>query len=110
MGRSICVAGILICGLIFCGTLSSAERRDVDDWPMYGRNLQHTFNNSHSFINPNNVAQLQPAWVFPTSDVVSASPAVVDGVVYTGSWDGYFYALNARSGRLKWKFRLDCQA
>jgi outer membrane protein assembly factor BamB len=109
MGRSVCFAGILIFGLSFCGTLSSAERRDVDDWPMYGRNLQHTFDNPHSLIEPNNVAQLQPAWVFPTGDVVSASPAVVDGVVYTGSWDGYFYALNARSGHLRWKFRLDCQ-
>ena len=49
------------------------------------------------------------AWVFPTGDAVSASPAVVDGVIYTGSWDGYFYALDALSGRLKWKFRLDCQ-
>jgi polyvinyl alcohol dehydrogenase (cytochrome) len=34
----------------------------------------------------------------------------VDGVVYTGSWDGYFYAIAARSGQLRWKFLLDCQA
>jgi polyvinyl alcohol dehydrogenase (cytochrome) len=29
--------------------------------------------------------------------------------LYTGSWDGYFYALDAHTGQLNWKFRLDCQ-
>jgi polyvinyl alcohol dehydrogenase (cytochrome) len=109
MRRSVCVAGMLVIGLISYSAAKSSERRDVDDWPMYGRNLQHTFDNPDSLITPNNVARLQPAWVFPTGDAVTASPAVVDGVVYTGSWDGYFYALDARSGQLKWKFRLDCQ-
>jgi outer membrane protein assembly factor BamB len=108
MGRSVCIAGMFLIGL-FCLAVDAAERQDGDDWPMYGRNLQHTFDNPDSAITPNNVAQLRPAWISPAGDVVSASPAVVDGVVYTGSWDGYFYALDARSGQLKWKFRLDCQ-
>jgi hypothetical protein len=30
-----------------------------DDWPMYGRNLQHTFSNPASAITPQNVATLQ---------------------------------------------------
>ena len=29
---------------------------------------------------------------------------VHDGVVYVGSWDRYFYALDARTGALAWKF------
>jgi PQQ-like domain len=49
------------------------------------------------------------AWTFPTGDAVSASPTVVEGVVYVGSWDGYFYALDAKLGTLKWKFKVDCQ-
>src|ERR1700730_12720686 len=109
MGRSACFARMFVIGLIFSAAVNGAERRHHDDWPMYGRDLQHTFDNPDSAITPNNVSQLQPAWIFPTGDVVSASPAVFDGVVYTGSWDGYFYALDADSGQLKWKFRLDCQ-
>jgi outer membrane protein assembly factor BamB len=81
----------------------------AEDWPMYGRNLSHTFSNPDSGINPSNVASLQLAWTFPTGDAVSASPTVVGGVVYVGSWDGYFYALDAKSCALKWKFRVDCQ-
>jgi hypothetical protein len=60
-----------------------------DDWPMYGRNLQHTFSNPSSAITPENVSTLQQAWSFPTGDVVSASPTVVGGVVYVGAWDGF---------------------
>ena len=109
MGKSVCFAGILVVGLIVCSAVNGADRQGFRDWPMYGKNLQHTFDNPDSLITPSNVAQLQPAWVFPTGDVVSASPAVVDGVVYAGSWDGYFYALDAHSGQPRWKFRLDCQ-
>jgi hypothetical protein len=44
MGRSVCIAGMFLIGL-FCLAVDAAERQDGDDWPMYGRNLQHTFDN-----------------------------------------------------------------
>jgi outer membrane protein assembly factor BamB len=44
-------------------------------------------------------------WKFETGDVVHTSPAVVDGVVYIGSWDRNMYALNASTGALIWKFQ-----
>jgi outer membrane protein assembly factor BamB len=81
----------------------------ADDWPMYGRNLQHTFSNPASAITPQNVASLQRAWSVRTGDVVSASPTVVGGVVYIGAWDGFFYALDASTGRVIWRFQVDCQ-
>ena len=34
---------------------------------------------------------------------------MVDGVVYVGSRNGFFYALDAHSGKLIWKFQVDCQ-
>jgi eukaryotic-like serine/threonine-protein kinase len=37
-------------------------------------------------------------------DVFLSSPAVADGVVYFGSGDHHVYALDARSGALRWKF------
>src|SRR3984893_15875360 len=81
----------------------------AEDWPMYGRDLHHSFSNPDSRINPGNVATLQKAWTFQTADAVSASPTVVGRVVYVGSWDGYFYALDAMSGSLNWKYRVSCQ-
>jgi glucose dehydrogenase len=104
MRKTIAVANIAL-GLL----LSSFHLYAEESWPMYGRDLRHAFTNAHSQINPSSVLSLQPAWDFITEDVVTASPSVVDGVVYVGAWDGYFYALDAHSGALIWKFAVDCQ-
>ena len=37
-------------------------------------------------------------WKFKTGDVVHASPAIADGTVFIGSWDSYFYAIEACDG------------
>jgi eukaryotic-like serine/threonine-protein kinase len=44
-------------------------------------------------------------WKFTTGNVVHASPAVASGVVYIGSWDSYFYAIDAATGKEKWRFK-----
>jgi glucose dehydrogenase len=85
------------------------ETWPYENWPMYGKDLSHTFSNPSTQINRGNGGSLMPAWTFPTGDAVSASPAVVDGVVYVGSWDGFFYAIDATTGQLRWKVQLDCQ-
>ena len=43
-------------------------------------------------------------WSFQTRDRVKADPLVEDGVVYIGSYDGHFYALDAKTGKAKWIF------
>ena len=93
----------------FAGPPAYDVNNDEGHWPMYGGNLRHTFSNPKSRINPKNASSLKLAWSFKTGDAVSASPTVVNGVVYVGSWDGYFYALEADTGSLIWKFQVDCQ-
>ena len=44
------------------------------------------------------------AWRFETGNTVRSSPALVDGVIYIGSSDGFLYALDALSGDLVWKY------
>ncbi|MDP6354777.1 MAG: PQQ-binding-like beta-propeller repeat protein, partial [Planctomycetota bacterium] len=48
---------------------------------------------------------LKLLWVFTSDGTIESSPAVAEGVVYIGSCDGNLYALDAESGRLKWKFK-----
>ncbi|MGH9525025.1 MAG: PQQ-binding-like beta-propeller repeat protein, partial [Terriglobales bacterium] len=43
-------------------------------------------------------------WRFPTGGRIISSPAIMDGTVYFGSFDGDLYAVNETSGTLKWKF------
>ena len=40
--------------------------------------------------------------MFPTGNYVTSSPAVVNGVVYVGSFDNNTYALDAATGALRW--------
>ncbi len=78
------------------------------DWPTYGHDAQHTFH-GRTTLTPTIVKTLRKAWLFPTGDSVTATPTVVDGVVYVGSWDDYFYAVNLETGKLRWKTRIKSQ-
>jgi eukaryotic-like serine/threonine-protein kinase len=51
----------------------------------------------------------QVKWKFHTNGQVISSPAVVDGVAYVGSTDGYVYAVDIKSGMQKWKFKTDAR-
>jgi len=44
------------------------------------------------------------AWKFETSNAVHSTPLVVDTVVYFGSTDGIFYAVNTNTGKEIWRF------
>ena len=86
----------------------AAEECDAA-WPMYGRDLTHSFSQDPgcAAITTTNVATLVPKWSKRTLDSVTASPTVVDGTVYVGSWDGVFYALDAETGAERWTFEID---
>jgi outer membrane protein assembly factor BamB len=44
-------------------------------------------------------------WKFKTNGIIHTSPALYNGMVYFGSWDTYFYAVDAKTGKEKWKFK-----
>lgn len=43
-------------------------------------------------------------WEFETERMVTGSPSVVGGIVFVGSHDGRFYAIDAQSGTEQWRF------
>lgn len=71
------------------------------DWTMFRRDLSHTGNNNPDGALP----QGNLKWTFSTGGAIHSSPAVVNGVVYVGSRDGYIYALDAATGEELWSFR-----
>lgn len=46
---------------------------------------------------------VRPVWTFRTGGSVKAQPVVYNGVVYISSFDGVLYAVDAASGRLRWR-------
>jgi len=45
------------------------------------------------------------AWAFRTSGAVLASPVFYKGLIYIGSMDSTFYALDAHTGQKRWQFK-----
>ncbi len=45
------------------------------------------------------------AWKLPTDGPVYASPFLSDGTLYIGSTDSTFYAIDAKTGKEKWRYR-----
>jgi outer membrane protein assembly factor BamB len=44
-------------------------------------------------------------WTFETNGLITSNPKFCDNKVFFGSWDGYFYAVNAKDGNLIWKYQ-----
>jgi len=95
--------------LAICGAAAHATTPGPTDWPTYGHDLQRTFHGVTT-LTPSSVQTLAPAWFFPTGDAVTANPIVVNGTVYFGSWDGFFYAVDAATGAERWQIgRASCR-
>ncbi|MCS7283639.1 MAG: PQQ-binding-like beta-propeller repeat protein [Anaerolineae bacterium] len=48
----------------------------------------------------------QPVWSFQAGGGIAVAPVVDNGVVYLGSTDGVFYALDAATGALRWTYNV----
>jgi polyvinyl alcohol dehydrogenase (cytochrome) len=75
------------------------------DWPMWGYSPSRTFATTcKSEISAASAPRLEKAWFVNTSDVVTATPAVVGNDVYVGDWAGRFYDIALDTGRIRWTF------
>ena len=48
-------------------------------------------------------------WSYAVGDGVTSAPALANGAVYFGGYDGYLYALTASTGALQWKLPVGYQ-
>jgi outer membrane protein assembly factor BamB len=49
-------------------------------------------------------------WEFVTNGPAWAGPNIIDGELFVGSWNGYFYKLNPETGKDVWSFRTGSSA
>jgi quinohemoprotein ethanol dehydrogenase len=105
---AVCVAVAVLLGVGQSGASRAQSQRDGGsaDWPLHGRTEGETRFSPLARINPDTVKDLGLAWSFATETTrgLEATPIVSNGVLYTtGSWS-IVYALDARTGRLLWKW------
>ena len=74
----------------------------AQDVSMFRGNLQHT----GVYESPGTPKFSRVKWRFHTGGMVIGSPGLAGGVVYAGSDDGNFYAIDAESGTQRWKFQV----
>ena len=86
---------------------SQSDRSRSGQWRIAGQNLNNTWSQpaEHS-IDPANVKNLSPKWVFTTGGDVSATPTVDDDAVYFPDWGGNLFAVKKDSGRLIWSHKI----
>ena len=99
-------ARIISAGAAGAAGKESAETAESNNWLAHGRTFDEQRFSPLSQINASNVGQLALAWHYKL-DVdrgTEATPLVVDGVMYTTGAFSIVYAIDARTGRLRWKY------
>jgi quinoprotein glucose dehydrogenase len=83
----------------------SADQKHNQDWATYGGD-QATHYSSLAQINKSNVKQLEVAWSYDTEETggLQTTPIEVAGVVFGISPSQKIFALDAATGKVKWKF------
>ena len=91
--------------LIACWLACGAELH-AHDWPSAGLAANEQRFSPLEQINADSVRRLGLAWALDMPDVVSlnATPLVVDGVVYLAGDRAIVYAIDARTGDVKWVY------
>src|SRR5258708_7646825 len=104
-----CLRSPLVPLVFFLGgaALNAADR----DWPVYLGDAGATHYSTLSLIEPANVARLQRVWEFHTGDApagnrsqIQCNPLIVDGVLYGTSPQLKLLALDAATGKERWRF------
>ncbi|MEQ9561437.1 MAG: PQQ-dependent dehydrogenase, methanol/ethanol family, partial [Woeseiaceae bacterium] len=81
-------------------------------WFLKGGNFNGEHYSPLDQINASNVSELGLEWVseIPAPDGISATPIVVDGVIYFSAAYSVAYAVDAKTGRILWSFDPDVRA
>jgi quinohemoprotein ethanol dehydrogenase len=84
-----------------------ALNNDVDgrNWAAYGRTFGETHYSPLTEINRETVPRLNLAWTVDLNVTNNLStPLAVDGVIYVASGYSYVHAVDAKNGKLLWRF------
>ncbi|HET8623154.1 MAG TPA: PQQ-binding-like beta-propeller repeat protein [Gemmatimonadales bacterium] len=90
------------------GQLARPARAAPISWPSYGADLSSTRYSPAGQVDRTNVQSLQVAWIHPTderTDRQRTTPIVLDGVLYYTAGATTAIAVDAASGRERWRHR-----
>ena len=85
------------------GSATAAARRTAaQSWLVAGQNIANTRDQAaETLISPGNVSQLAPAWSITTAGDVTATPTMVNNVLYFPDMGGMLWAVTS-TGHVVW--------
>src|SRR5579864_7703192 len=110
------VALVFLAGLNFgLGGQSIAPSSGYRDWKVYGGSPDNIHYSVLSQINRDNVKNLKVAWTYDSGDAFPGSemecnPIIIHGTLYATTPKLHLIALDAATGKLRWKFNPDSSA
>jgi outer membrane protein assembly factor BamB len=84
----------------------TAAAATTADWPTFLHDPARSAATTDNGLTAANAGQLRQLFAAKLGGPIAASPAIVNGTAYVGSWDGYEYAINAGTGAVAWKTNL----
>ncbi len=109
--RHVCLpASIYAVAALYCAfSPGPSFAQENLDWRYHGNTLSNERFQDVDQINPSNVANLKPAWIFHTgvndpNMSMEMTPVVVNGVMYIPTGDDDVFALNAATGKQIWAY------
>lgn len=99
VGRGIVLVEICVCAFV-CFT-------QAQSWPVSGQSAKDLRSQpDETHISTATVGALVKKWVFLAGGDVSATPTVINNVVYVPDWSGHLFAINAENGGLIWAHQI----
>jgi quinoprotein glucose dehydrogenase len=94
-----------LCAFLISTIVSAQTSHESHDWPVYGGAAENQHYSPLRQINRSNIKQLQIAWSYDTEETggLQTSPIVVNGILYGISPTQKIFAVDAATGKLKWK-------
>jgi quinoprotein glucose dehydrogenase len=96
---------------LFFAFLVACRAAHAADWPIYGGDNAGTKYSPLNQITRDNVKQLAPAWIYRCDDMtarpastIECNPIVIEGVAYLTTPGLKLVALDAATGKEKWRF------
>jgi alcohol dehydrogenase (cytochrome c) len=90
-------------------------RSEPENWLTYYGSYNGQRYSPLDQINTENVKRIGPAWIFqagasgmiagPSTYSFEAAPIVVNGIMFLSGWDGWAWALDARTGTEIWRYK-----
>jgi outer membrane protein assembly factor BamB/regulation of enolase protein 1 (concanavalin A-like superfamily) len=100
-------AWVVMAALAIAAGLSVGyARAATDEWSTSLHDISRTGASSDTSFAGAQASQLTKKWSLSTGAPIASQPAIVGGVAYVGSWNGYEYALNVQTGAVIWKTNL----